>query len=422
MRQLITADLMLDGMGGVVEGAAVLLDGGHILDAGRAADLGQPEGAKLTALPPGTTLMPGLIDSHVHLAWSGAHTSGAIMQERVGLSFAAMALQGLAHAQASLVHGVTALRDMAAPGGAIIDLRDAIRAGHVIGPRIVACGRGLTVTGGHMDPPGLPDHLTLDGVHHPCNGPDAFRAGARTELKRGADFVKINACVSRHDRPGIWWRPEMTAAEISAACDEAEMQGTYVAAHTSGGPPLTETVRCGVKCVEHAHWIEDACIEMMARQGTWLVPTLSVNERTFDLAALNPDGPEPSDWSKAAREAKWLSLEKARKAGIAVGAGTDAGFMLPHGPLHWRELQLLVQGGFSELEAITAATSVNADILGIAAGRIVPGRLADLLAVDGNPLEELALLSDPARLTVWLGGTMVAKAGRLLPPSIGGAA
>ena len=418
MRQLITADLMLDGQGGVTHGAAVLLEGARILDAGRAADLGQPEGVALTALPPGSTLLPGLIDSHVHLAWSGAHSPATIMQERLGLSFAAMALQGLAHAQASLVYGVTALRDMAAPGGTIIDLRDAIASGHATGPRIVACGRGLTVTGGHMDPPGLPDHLRLDGVHHPCNGPDAFRAGARAELKRGADFVKINACVSRHDRPGIWWRPEMTAAEISAACDEAEMQGTYVAAHTSGGPPLTETVRCGVKCVEHAHWIEDACIEIMAHQGTWLVPTLSVNERTFDLAAHDPEAPEPSDWSKAAREAKWHSLEKARKAGISVGAGTDAGFMIPHGHLYWRELQLLVEGGFSELQAISSATSVNADILGIDAGRIAPERKADLLAVAGNPLEDIALLSDAARLTVWLGGTMVAKAGRLLPPVI----
>lgn len=419
MRHLITADLMIDGTGCATEGAAVLLDGERIVDAGRAADIGSPDGAQVTRLPPGSTLMPGLIDSHVHLAWSGDHTPGAMLRERVQLSFAAMALQALGHAQASLVHGVTALRDMAAPGGVAIDLRNAIAAGHATGPRIRACGRGLTVTGGHMDPPGMAPHVRLEGVHHPCDGPDAFRAGARAELKRGADFVKINACVSRHDRPGTWWRPEMTPDEMRAACSEAEMQGTYVAAHTSGGPPLTETVRCGVHCVEHAHWIDDDCIELMARQGTWLVPTLTVNERTFDLAAETLGAPAPSDWSKASREAKWRSLEKARKAGIAIGAGTDAGFMLPHGSMHWRELQLLVQGGFSEMEAIAAATSVNADILGLDAGRLAPGRLADILAVAGNPLDDIAILSDPARLTVWLGGRLAAQAGQVVPPASG---
>jgi imidazolonepropionase-like amidohydrolase len=413
MRQLLTADLMLDGTGGVTEGAAVLVDGNRIIAAGRAADIGRPEGAEVVALPPGTTLMPGLIDSHVHVAYSGDHRPEAIRRERMDLSYPALALNALSHAQASLAHGVTALRDMAAPGGVAIDLRNAIAAGRFTGPRIRACGRGLTVTGGHMDPPGLADHVSTGDFFLPCDGADAFRRGARQELKRGADFVKINACVGRRDRPGVWWRPEMTSEEMIAARSEAEMQGTITAAHTSGGPPLTETVRMGVHCVEHAHWIDDDCIELMARQGTWLVPTLTVNERTFDLAEAG--AATPSEWSRASREAKWISLEKARKAGIRVGAGTDAGFMLPHGTMHWRELQLLVQGGYSELEAITAATSVNAEILGIDAGRLAPGRLADLLAVEGDPRTGIDALSDPARLTVWLGGRLVARAGQLMP-------
>lgn len=412
MKRVFEADKMLDGMGAELKRGAVLVDGARIAAIGRQADIGRPEGAEVVVAPEGGTLMPGLIDAHVHLAYSGASSRDAMLAEGMDQSYSEVALRAAGRARESLCHGITALRDMAAPGGAVIDLAQAVAQGDLVGPRIVACGRGLTVTGGHMDRP-LPAHVSTAGARAPCDGADGFRKGVRAEARRGASFIKLNACVSRHDLAGTWWRPEMTPVEIAAACDEANAQGMTVAAHTSGGPPLTETVANGVDCVEHARWIDNACIDLMAERGTFLVPTLLVNERTFEVPLDMQGLSRLPPWSVAAREAKWLSLEKARNAGIRVGAGTDAGFMLPHATMFWRELALLVQGGYTPGEALVSATSVNADILGIEAGRLAPGSLADLVIVQGDPSINVEILGDATRLSVWKGGAHVAEGGKL---------
>jgi len=414
MRRLYQADLVIDGSGSPpIEKGALLVENGLVVALGSQAELGTPEGCDVIAAPPGTTLIPGLIDSHVHLAYSGTADIQALRAERLDLSYPAVALRALSYAQASLVHGFTALRDMHAPGGTIIDLRRAIEAGDVVGPHLRACGRGLTVSGGHMDLPIHADHAAMREFAHPCDGADAFRQGARQEARRGADFIKINSCVGSRKVPGVYWRLEMTPEEIRAACEEAHTQGLKVASHTSGGPPLTITVENGVDCVEHAHWIDDDCIARMAERGTYLVPTLLVNERNFELPP--PNGAKThSDWTLASREAKWVSLDKARKAGIKVGAGTDAGFTLPHGTMHWRELQLLVDGGYSPMEAIVAATAVNAELMELNAGLLAKGRMADFVLVAGNPLDSLKLLADPNNLVVYKGGVKVAQAGALV--------
>jgi len=411
MKQLFRADRVITGRGEVIEHAAVLVDNGLIVAVARQADMAEPDVTEIVDAPRGATMMPGLIDAHVHLAFSGGPASGSLLPERLDLSYPAMALRAAANAQASLVHGFTALRDMHAPGGTIIDLRDAIARGEILGPRISACGRGLTVTGGHMDPSGVADHVSFENATLSCDGPDAFLRGVRTEARRGADFIKLNTAVGSRKQPGIYWRPEMRPDEIRAACDEAHAQGLYVASHTSGGPPLTATVANGVDCVEHAHWIDDDCIELMAERGTFLVPTLLVNERNFEVTPK--PGQVHSDWALASRDAKWVSLEKARKAGIRIGAGTDAGFMIPHGTMHWRELALLVQGGFSPLEAIEAATRVNAELMGLNSGVIETGRFADFVVVDGDPLADLSVLADTTRLTVYMNGVEVARGGQL---------
>jgi len=413
MRLLFEADKVIDGSGNAaLEKGAVIVEKGKIVAVGRQADIGRPDGVTVIAAAPGSTLMPGLIDSHVHLAHGGSGDPKVLRAEKMDVSYPAMALRAAAYAQSSLVHGFTALRDMHAPGGIAIDLRDAIARGDVVGPRLSACGRGLTVTGGHMDPPGYADHVSFDNFALACDGPDEFLKGVRTEARRGADFIKLNTAVGSRKVPGVYWRPEMNPAEIRAACDEAHAQGLYVASHTSGGPPLTATVANGVDCIEHAHWIDDDCIELMAERGTFLVPTLLVNERNFEVEL--PPGKALSDWAYSSREAKWVSLEKARKAGIKIGSGTDAGFMVPHGTMHWRELALLVQGGFSEMEAIVAATKINAELMSLNAGMLAEGRFADMLLVAGDPLSDISVLGDVSRLTVYKDGFKVAEAGELI--------
>jgi imidazolonepropionase-like amidohydrolase len=408
-RLLIEADQLIDGTGAPpIREAAVLVEGDRIVAAGRRADIGRPEGAEIVAAPRGSTVMPGLADVHVHLAYSGIPHKAAFRNELIEMSYAAVALRAARYAEATLRMGFTALRDMHAPGGTIIDLAASIEKGETLGPRIKACGRGLSVTGGHMDQPGFADHTAFRDLTQPCDGPNGFRRGAREEIKRGADFIKINSSCSDGNRVGLWDRQEMTNDEIAAVCDEAHMWGIKVAAHTVGGASLLNTILHGADTVEHAHFTDERIIEAMVERGTYYVPTLLVNERNFEFTP-EEQGATPSSWRwlNASREAKWKTLAAARKAGVRICAGTDAGYMIPHGPMNWREIALLVQGGLTELEAVTAATATNHDLLEIDAGRLKPGKLADILVVDGDPLADIAILGKPEKLTVYKGGRKV---------------
>ncbi|MCU0907357.1 MAG: amidohydrolase family protein [Rhodobacteraceae bacterium] len=403
--KLFRADRLIDGTGAApVAGAAVLVAGDRILAVGRAADIGLPEGAEVIDASPGGTLMPGLVDAHVHLAYSGAVDPLAFRAESATLHYPAMALRAAAHARATLAHGFTAVRDMHAPGGTIIDLKRVVDGGLMEGPRMIACGLGLTVTGGHMDQPGFADHMTFRDMNGVCEGPDGFRAGVRAQLKRGADFIKLNPCVGHRGPDGRLSRMEMTRAEIRAACDEAHEQGAMVGAHTSGGLPLRAAVEEGVDTVEHGHWIDDETLDLMAERGTWLVPTLAVHEICSATALADPaTGEGQKRWAREADAAKWDRLTRAHRAGVRLAAGSDAGFYLRHGRDNGREIDLFVEGGFTPLQAITIATANGADLLGIEAGRLAPGRLADLLIVDGDPSADIRILRDPRRLRVFKG-------------------
>jgi len=410
MKTLIVADQLIDGTGAKpVERGAVLVENGRIVAVGRQADLGVPEGAKVVAAAPGTTMMPGLIDTHVHLAYSGLPHKKAFRAELVEMSYPAIALRSAKYALDTLKAGFTSVRDMHAPGGVIIDLAHAIEKGEVPGPRIMACGRGLSVTGGHMDQPGWADHTEFRDLVHPCDGPEGFRLGARREIKRGADFIKINTCISFVGKePGVWWRQEMTDDEIRAAVDEAHSFEMHVAAHTTGGPGLLSTIVNGVDTVEHAHFTDERIIEAMVKHGTFYVPTLLVNDRNFEFTP-EEQGVSPRSWKwlNASREAKWKTLAAARAAGVKICAGTDTGYMLTHGEMNWREMHLLVKGGLSPMEAIVAATGTNADLMGWDVGRLKPGLHADVLLVAGDPLADITILGQRERLRVFKGGAEV---------------
>jgi imidazolonepropionase-like amidohydrolase len=397
---------LIDGTGAAaIDHAALLLDEERISAVGRAADIGMPDDVELIDAPRATAI-PGLIDVHVHLAYSGLVDTRAFRAEHAEMSYPLVALRAAHHALTTLLHGFTSVRDMHAPGGTIIDLRQAINEGFVEGPRIKACGMGLTVTGGHMDQPGWADHASFRDMTLPCDGPVAFRAGVRAQLKRGADFIKLNPCVSFRKNPDRQpYRFEMTVDEIRAGCDEAHTQGVHVGAHTSGGPPLAAAIEAGCDTVEHAHWIDDATLERMVKQGTYLVPTILVNETSSAHAYANPQTPPGARrWAQLSQEASGERLARARKAGVKVATGSDAGFMLAHGTTNAREIELLVRGGYSPLEALAAATSVGADLMEIDAGRLKPGKLADIVLVKGDPLADIRILQQRENLQVFKGG------------------
>lgn len=396
---------LIDGTGaGPRDMSTVLVDGDRIVAVGAQAEIETPPAAEVIDAP-SKTLIPGLIDLHVHLSYSGSHHRDTFRTEAVSMSYPEIALRAAGFALATLRAGFTTVRDVHGPGGVIIDLRKAITAGHVAGARIKACGTGLSVTGGHMDQPGWGDHVRLEGMTCACDGPLAFRHGVRQQVKRGADLIKINACVSSIMDPNHPCRQEMTDEELAAACAEAHVLERHVAAHTSGGPGLTAAVRAGVDTIEHGHWLDRETADLMAERGTVYVPTLLVNERNFDYPREELGGtPAQWRWLEQSREAKWQSLETARAAGVKIGCGTDAGYMIPHGEMNARELELLVQGGLSPVEALSAATRVGSELLRINAGTIEPGKLADLVLVDGDPVGDIRVLQSQTRLRVYKAG------------------
>jgi len=400
---------LLDGAGGVVEQGFLLIENNRIAALGRQGDLGELPANTAVINAPHSTLLPGLIDSHVHLAYSGVVESRAFRAEASEMSYPLLALRAAKHARETLEWGYTAVRDLNAPGGVIIDLARAIHAGYVVGPRVVACGLGLSITSGHMDKGGWGDHVSLEGMTAPCDGPDQFRRGVREQVKRGATCIKINLCGGSFRDWATPWKQEMTDTEIEAAIDEAHRLERKVAAHTSGGPAITTAVRVGLDSVEHGHWLDQKTAELMAEKGTFYVPTLLVNERNFDFTPEQLGVNQQAwRWLEQAREAKWQSLELARKAGVRIACGTDAGFMLPHGKMNARELELLVQGGLTPLEAITAATKTNAALIGLdGVGTLEAGKRADLLLVTGDPLTDIRVLQQQERLRIFKDGCEV---------------
>lgn len=402
---------LIDGTGAQpLEQAVLIEDRGRIVDLAPRARITIPDGTEVIEAKH-ATLMPGMIDVHVHLAYTGTPNTRAFRAESVDASYPRLALRAAKHARVTLEWGFTSVRDLNAPGGTVIDLRDAINAGDVIGLRIKACGVGLCPTGGHMDQGAWGDHVNFTGMTRPCDGPLEFQRGVREQVKRGADFIKLNVCVSSRRDLTQPYRQEMTDDEIQAAIDEAHRLERRVAAHTSGGPAVTTAVRMGLDTVEHGHWIDQKTADLMAEKGAYYVPTLLVNERNFDFTPEQLGASKSAwAWLERSREDKWQSLETVRKAGVKIATGTDAGFMLPHGEMNAKELELLVQGGLSALEAITAATKTGAELMELeGVGTLERGQIADLVLVDGNPLEDIRVLQDQRKLRVFKDGLEVGR-------------
>ncbi len=406
---VIRPERLIDGTGSPArEGMAVVVEAERVTRVCRVAELGEVDPVARVIDAPGATLMPGMIDAHVHLAYDGSPRPLDYKLATLSDSYPALALQAVRHARDTLRAGITAVRDLNAPGGVVLALRDAIAAGHVDGPRVVACGQGLSVTGGHMDKGAWGDHVALRDLNAPCDGPEAFRQGVRAQVKRGADCIKINLCGGSSRDLSAPYKQEMTDAEVAAAIDEAHRLERHVAAHTSGGPSVTMAVRAGLDSVEHGHWIDQETADLMAERGTYYVPTLLVNERNYEIGRDALGGSDASwAWLDKAREDKWASLERVYRAGAPVVMGTDAGFMLPHGSMTAREVELLVHGGLSAMDAIVAATSTAARLLGIDAGLVQEGSIADLVLVPGDPSRDVRVLQDLDALRVWRAGREV---------------
>jgi imidazolonepropionase-like amidohydrolase len=338
-------------------------------------------------------VLPGLIDAHVHLA---SDPAGDARRRRVQESEADAALRAAHHARRTLAAGFTTVRDLGSPGDAVLALRDAIRAGTAEGPRVVAAGQPLTPSGGHSDPSlGLRDDLAPPpGVEQGvCDGADACRRAVRLAVKRGADWIKLTATGGVLSTPASGLEQEFLDDEIAAIVENAHQLGRRVSAHAHGARGAEASVRAGVDSIEHGSFLDDATIREMATRGVFLVPTLAAARAVEELTRTG--GPLPSGVAEKALRVAPAAFDAARRAhaaGVRIALGTDAG-IAPHAE-NARGIAYLVEVGLTPAQALAAATTTAADLLGMSAdlGALEPGKLADAIAVDGNPLVDVGAL------------------------------
>ena len=346
----------------------------------------------------GYTCLPGLTDLHVHLSGQQSKES---YSEGFRLNPADYALRGALYAERTLLAGFTSVRDLGAADGIAIALRNAINAGTIKGPRIYAAGKSIASTGGHADPRNGINRELLHAFGYPepedgvVDSVDEARKAVRARYKEGADAIKITATGGVLSYAKSADNPQFTVAEIEAIVATARDYGFTVAAHAHGAEGIKRAVLGGVTTIEHGTYVNDEIVRLMKARGTYLVPTLLAGAYVSEKAKIEGWFPEIVRPKAAAVGAQiQAAFKNAYAAGVPFAFGTDSG-VSAHGD-NAREFELLVQAGVSPAAAIRSATITPAVILGVAtdSGRIAPGQFADVIAVRGDPLQNIALLRD----------------------------
>jgi len=386
----IQARRLIDTEAGTVRtGQTILIEGNKIIAVG--ADVAIPPGAKVIDLS-GATVLPGLIDCHTHLV-ADARDLEPLAELRK--TAAQVALESVPNARATLMAGFTTVRDVGTYRAFVdLALRDAIARGDIIGPRVYGAGAYVTVSGGAGALNGLAPDIQLPrdlrlGV---ADGPYQVRQRIREIVSQGADLIKIlatGAVLTHRSNPGA---EEFTPEELSAAVDEARKHGLRVAAHAHGPAGIKNAVRAGAASIDHGTLIDDEGIALMRERGTYLVADIYNDEYLMGEAARQG---LPKDFLEKERNLGQIQRENFRKAvqaGVKIAFGSDSG-VYPHG---WNAKQFVyqVKYGQTPMQAIQSATINAADLIGVAEqiGSIRPGKLADLIAVPGNPLEDITQL------------------------------
>jgi imidazolonepropionase-like amidohydrolase len=376
----------------------VILDSSITIDKGLivSIDSGYIEVDKTNSLIDlrGYTLMPGLMDMHVHFGQeylSKSERPGKVERETAAI----MATQ---HAYKTLKAGFTTVRQVGDSGMVAISLRDAINAGHVIGPRIFTSGKSIATTGGHADPTnGLAsgDYIYPTAEDGVINGPYDAYAAVRQRYKDGADGIKLTVTGGVLSVAKSGDNPQFTAEEVASVVNAAKDYGMWVAVHAHGAEGMKRAVIAGVNSVEHGTFMTEEVMDLMIKNGTYYVPTISAGEFVAEKAKIDnyfPDIVRPKAASVGPQIA--ATFAKAYKRGVKIAFGTDAGVQA-HGT-NWREFVYMSENGMPPIETIKAATIETAKLLSIdlTHGSITVGKVADLVAVKGNPLDDMYLMQD----------------------------
>ena len=398
---VVTADRMVDVLAGrMVADPVVVITDGRITSVGGAPRI--PADAKRITLP-GKTILPGLIDMHVHL------TSLAEIGGYRGLQYSDSfwSAVGVANAKKTLEAGFTSVRNVGAAGFQDIGLRQAIDGGYVPGPRITAAGYAIGATGGHCDETGLPpgmDRVSPSAV----DSPEAGRQKVRWLHKYGARVIKICATGGVFSLGDSVGGQQLTREEMKAIADEAHMLGLKVAAHAHGNAGIRAAIEAGIDTIEHCSLADDATIALAAKTRTWFDMDIYNDDYILATGEANGTLPESLEKERMIGRLQRETFRRAVRAGVPMLFGTDAG-VYPHGD-NAKQFAKMVEWGMTAMQAIQAATRNAAEALGQAdnVGAIAVGRYADIIAVDGDPLQDIRQLQ---KVTVVIkGGTLVKQA------------
>ncbi|MDB2654588.1 amidohydrolase family protein [Luminiphilus sp.] len=383
---------LLDVMTGeLVKDHVVLVNDGRIarISPTRSADL--PAGVDVIDLQ-GHTLLPGLIDMHVHLTSGGGYHG----YESLKLTDERRAILGVVHAETTLMAGFTTVRNVGAGSFGDVALRDAINDGDIPGPRMLVSGPPIGITGGHCSDNNLlpPEYgMTGEGV---ADGPWAARTAVRRNIKYGADLIKTcstGGVMSKGTKVGA---PQYTVEELTALVDEAHSRGLKVASHAHGAEGIINALIAGADTIEHASFIDDEGIALSIERGAALSMDIYVTEYILGEGASAGILEESLEKERKTGATQRSNFTKAVNAGATIVFGSDAG-VYPHGQ-NAKQFSRMTRFGMTPLQAIQSATITAAEVLGLEydVGKITAGYAADFVAVKGNPIENIELLEEPA--------------------------
>lgn len=390
---VIQAGRLLDRPGQPPRGPSTL-----IIENGRVTQIvpghvAGPAGARVIDLSD-KFVLPGLIDSHVHLD-SDAGGNAALV-EAVTSSDAVAAYRTLGNAKKTLLAGFTTVRNLGDATGATLALRDFTASGEILGPRIIDAGRSISTTSGHMDATlslGEDLHAAIN-QENLCDGVESCRHAIRMQIRRGVDVIKIATTGGVNSRIGAGLGRQIFDDEVKALVETAHLYKKKVAVHAHGQDGINAALAAGADSIEHGTMLDDESIKLFKKVGAYYVPTLSTVNGYLERLKANPNAYPPDVLAKV----QWRiqvtgkSLEKAYPAGVKIAFGTDAG-VSKHGR-NADEFELLVKHGMTPMAAIEAATVNAATLLGVAAevGTLEPGKAADMIAVNGDPLSDITVL------------------------------
>ncbi len=377
MRTILFNCSVIDGIQNeIYENAYIIIEEDMIVQVG----IGKPEfNSSDEAIDvKGKYVLPGLIDCHVHLVWDGSEDPQSKIHH---LDEAEVSLLAYRNATETLKLGITTVRDVASPSKSVIHLRNYIDQGVLQGPTILASGRAICMTGGHVH------YLGIE-----ADGPDEIRKATRELLKEGVDVIKLMATGGIYtfgEEPGS---VQLSVEEMRVAVEEAKKKKKKVAAHAEGLAGIRNCLDVGVDTIEHGIFADEESLLRMRNQGTYLVPTMIVMKRL----ALDKNIPE---WAlakaKEVVEPHQSMLENAIRLGVKIATGTDCGSPVTPPKYYFDELMIMNESGMSPIEVIHASTRIAADCLGLDdRGVIVAGKKADLLIVNANPLDNMAVLKE----------------------------